>query len=84
MTYKIGDENMTYSEEIKKIHQKYFLSQEAFEREIGVSFSSVNRWEGGKSKPNMSAMKKIKKFCIDQNIDFKPLEKEWNNTGEDD
>lgn len=44
---------MTYSEEIKKIHQKYFLSQEAFEREIGVSFSSVNRWEGGKSKPNM-------------------------------
>lgn len=30
MTYKIGDENMTYSEEIKKISQKCFLSQEAF------------------------------------------------------
>ena len=75
---------MTYSEEIKKIRQKCFLSQEAFGREIGVSFSSVNRWEGEKSKPNMSAMKKIKEFCEEQNIDFKPLEKEWNNTGEDD
>ncbi len=48
---------MTYSEEIKKIRQKCFLSQEVFGREIGVSFSSVNRWECGKSKPNMSAMK---------------------------
>ena len=48
---------MTYSEKIKKIRQKCFLSQEAFGREIGGSFSSVNRWEGGKSKPNMSAMK---------------------------
>lgn len=57
MTYKIGDENMTYSEKIKKIRQKCFLSQEVFGREIGGSFSSVNRWEGGKSKPNMSAMK---------------------------
>ena len=50
---------MTYSEEIKKIRQKCFLSQEAFGRELGVSFSSINRWEGGKSKPNMSAMKKL-------------------------
>jgi DNA-binding helix-turn-helix protein len=73
MTYKIGDENiMTYSEEIKKIRQKCFLSQEAFGREIGVSFSSINRCECRKSKPNMSAMKKIKEFCEEQNIDFKP------------
>jgi len=45
---------MSYSDEIKKIRKKYFLSQEAFGREIGVSFSSINRWEGGKSKPNMA------------------------------
>lgn len=53
---------MTYSEKIKKIRQKYFLSQEAFGRELGVSFSSNNHWEAGKSKPSMSAMKKIKEF----------------------
>lgn len=26
---------------------------------IGIAFSTVNRWEGGKSKPNMTEMKKI-------------------------
>lgn len=69
---------MTYSEEIKRLRQKCFLSQEAFARELNVSFSSVNRWEGGKSKPNMAAMKKIKEFCEIQNIDFSALEKAWN------
>ena len=74
---------MTYSAEIRKIRQKCFLSQEAFGRGLGVSFSSINRWEGGKSKPNMSAMKKIKDFCEAQGIDFSPLEAEWTNTGKD-
>ena len=69
---------MTYSEEIRKIRQKCFLSQEAFGREIGVSFSSVNRWETGKSKPNMIAMKKIKDFCELHELDFSSLEKTWN------
>lgn len=68
---------MAYSEEIRKIRQKCFLSQEAFGRELGVSFSSINRWEAGKTRPNMSAMKKIKDFCDVQNIDFGELEKQW-------
>ena len=74
---------MTCSEEIEKIRQKCFLSQEALGRELGVSFSSINRWESGKTKPNMSAMKKIKDFCEVQNIDFSVLEEEWTNTGKD-
>lgn len=74
---------MTYSEEIRKIRQKCFLSQEAFGRELGVSFSSINRWEGGKSKPNMSAMKKLKDFCDIHNIDFSKLEEQWTQTGKD-
>ena len=68
---------MTYSEEIKKLRQKCFLSQEAFANELGVSFSSINRWEGGKSKPNISAMKKIVNFCNSNNLDFSNLEKEY-------
>lgn len=68
---------MLYSQEIRKIRQQCFLSQEAFGRELGVSFSSINRWESGKTKPNMSAMKKIKEFCVAQGIDFSTLEAEW-------
>lgn len=70
---------MTYSDEIKLLRQKCFLSQEAFAREIGVSFSSINRWEGGKSRPNMSAMKSIKEFCEKNNLDFTALETAWCN-----
>lgn len=74
---------MAYSEEIKKMRQKCFLSQEAFARELGVSFSSINRWESGKSKPNMSAMKKIMDFCEIHNYDFGSLEKQWIDDGKD-
>lgn len=74
---------MTYSNEIKKIRQKCFLSQEAFARELEVSFSSINRWENGKSKPNLSAMKKMKDFCELNNIDFSELENQWMQSGKD-
>lgn len=69
---------MTYSDEIKSIRKKCFLSQEAFARALEVSFSTVNRWECGKSKPNMSAMKKIQEFCVLHSIDFTNLEQTWN------
>ena len=45
------------SEQIKKARQKAFLSQDAFAKELGVAYSTINRWETGKSKPNLSAMK---------------------------
>ena len=68
---------MSLSEEIKRIRQHCFLSQEAFARELNVSFSSVNRWEGGRSKPNIAAMKNMKVFCESHNINFSNLEKGW-------
>ena len=59
---------MNFSEAIKYIRKVAYLSQESFAKEIGVSFSTVNRWERGKSKPNYSAMKKINAFCNDNSI----------------
>ena len=56
---------MSFSEELRNIRQHCFLSQEAFARELNVSFSSVNRWEGGRAKPNMVAMKNIKAYTGD-------------------
>ena len=75
---------MSFSEELKNIRQHSFLSQEAFARELNVSFSSVNRWEAGRAKPNLVAMKNIKAYCEAHSIDFEPLEIEWyklNNNG---
>ena len=68
---------MSFAEEIKTVRQHCFLSQEAFARELNVPFSSVNRWESGKAKPNLVAMKNIKEFCEKHNIDFTNIEQKW-------
>lgn len=61
---------MNFSEKIKLIRQQRFLSQEAFAKELGVSFATVNRWESGKSKPTYKTMKLIDDYCRINNIDF--------------
>lgn len=37
---------MNFSEGIKYIRKVTYLSQESFAKEIGVSVSTVNRWNG--------------------------------------
>ena len=54
---------MDFPKEIKRIRQRSFLTQQEFANVIGVSFSTVNRWESGRSKPNLKAMKSINTFC---------------------
>ena len=68
---------MSFSEEIKKTRMHCFLTQEAFAKELNVSFSTVNRWEGGRAKPNLAAMKNLKSFCEKNNLPFAVLEEEW-------
>ncbi|MEA4830836.1 MAG: helix-turn-helix transcriptional regulator [Enterococcus thailandicus] len=61
---------MNFSEDIKRIRRKMFLTQEDFAKEIGVSFATVNRWETGKAKPNLKTMKLIDDYCKRNDIDF--------------
>ena len=61
---------MSLAEDIKKIRIKTFLTQEAFAKELGVSFNTVNRWETGKQKPSIKMMKVIDDYCKKNNIDF--------------
>lgn len=61
---------MSFSDEIKILRQKCILSQEAFAKEIGVSFATVNRWENGKTIPTYKAIKKISDYCRENNICF--------------
>lgn len=68
---------MSIAYEIKTIRQKAFLTQTEFAKEINVSFSTVNRWESGKTRPNMKAMKQISKFCENNGIVFSTLQDKW-------
>ena len=68
---------MTFAETIRLTRQKLLLSQEDFAKQLDVALSTVNRWETGKSKPNISTMKLIHDFCIKNKADYIPLEKSW-------
>ena len=68
---------MSLSEEISIIRKKSFCTQIEFAERIGVSYSTVNRWESGKMNPNVSAMKRLKAYCDALNIEFGNVEKAW-------
>jgi len=46
---------MTEGEIIKAVRTSIGLSQQKFAKEIHVAFSTINRWENGKSTPNSMA-----------------------------
>lgn len=64
---------MGFCDDIREIRKKCFFSQEAFAKELGVSFATVNRWESGKTKPTYKTMKLIDDFCKSRNIEFDVL-----------
>ena len=74
---------MSFADNLRIMRQRLFLSQEAFAAELNVALSTVNRWETGKSKPNLSTMKQIKAFCDQNNVNYEPLEISWLEVGDD-
>jgi len=48
---------------IKAVREQLRLSQEDLAREIGVSFTTVNRWENGQVKPSRLAKAQLETFC---------------------
>lgn len=65
--YSIMDEQLY---EGKQIRRRSLLSREDFAKQIGVSFTTVNRWEAGKSKPSFKALRNIDDYCKKEKIDF--------------
>jgi len=61
---------MTFPEKCKYVREKLFLSQQAFAKELGVAFATVNRWEKGICLPNYKAKKAFHEFCMKNNIDL--------------
>lgn len=62
---------MEYQKIIKNLRTKLVLSQQEFAELLGVSFTSVNRWENGKHEPTIKIKRKILNLCKDNNIEVK-------------
>lgn len=68
---------MSLSESLKNMRMKALLSQEELAKALGVSVGTINRWENGKTKPNISAMKNIRAFCAQNELPYEIIESEW-------
>lgn len=47
---------------VRALRERLELSQERFAARLGVTFSSVNRWENGRTKPSPLAMKQLEEM----------------------
>ena len=70
---------MNFPEEIKKLRERSLLTQTELAEIVGVAFSAVNRWEVGKARPNIKAMKNIKAYCEKNRLLYEDVEEAWLN-----
>ena len=49
---------------LKKLREEKGWSQEDLAHELGVSFSTINRWENGKTKPSKMAQAHINRLLF--------------------
>ena len=68
---------MPLSIQLKTMRKKALLSQKEFAKALAVSVGTINRWENGKTRPNITAMKKLKNFCAENAIPFEDIETAW-------
>lgn len=61
---------MIFSEKVRYVRQKLYLSQQSLAKAIGVSFPTVNRWENDRCKPNLMLESKFMAFCSANGIVF--------------
>ena len=60
--------NIDYPATIIRIRAELDISQTELAEILGVSFTSVNRWENGIYQPTKAAKKMIEVFCEKHNI----------------
>ncbi len=68
---------MDFSVAIKKARQECYMSQSDFATQIEVSFSTVNRWEKGKTYPNYQTMKRLIAYLQKCGVNVEDVENSW-------
>ncbi len=65
---------MTLSQKVRYIRAEKLLSQQEFADAIGVSYSTVSRWERERRKPQARAIGKLIIWCKENGIDLSDVE----------
>lgn len=59
---------MTFGEQVKYVRLKLHLSQSDFGNLLSVNFTTVNRWENGKTEPSYKAIRAFETLCKERNM----------------
>ncbi len=59
---------MDYATLIKKLREKMILTQTEFAAVLGVSYTTVCRWETGIHEPTIKQKRKIIELCNEQGV----------------
>lgn len=54
---------MEFHEQVKLAREQVHMSQVEFAKELGVAYSSLNRWELGVRKPTYALQRKFYNYC---------------------
>ena len=71
--------HMTFGNALREAREEAGLTQTEFAKLIGVSFSSINRYENGHHEPTAIVLNAIKVFFKKKNIPFVYDRKETAN-----
>lgn len=74
---------MDYSTVIKKIRKEIGVSQQCFSAMLHLSFSTINRWENGRAKPNRLATVTILALAKERQVSNKLIEQLSKLSGND-
>ncbi len=61
--------NISSPSEIRSLRNHLGLTQEQFAERLGVAFTTVNRWEGGDSKPQRAALEVLERMQREAGIE---------------
>jgi transcriptional regulator with XRE-family HTH domain len=59
---------MSFGDLVKEIRKELSISQEQLARDLNISFSTINRWENGKTLPSRLARHRLIEYCESKNI----------------
>lgn len=61
---------MVFADIVKDVRRTLGISQESLAYSLKVSFSTINRWENGKTTPNKLTRKYFYDFCQSNGVEI--------------
>lgn len=54
---------------VKNIRINLGITQEQLAHDLNISFSTINRWENGRTTPSKLARMRLIEYCLHRNVD---------------